>query len=85
MRKWRVKSALGALGQWQIEVGEPAPHGAGNLGPELIKESNANVCLSGVLGWRAEWGGGCLPLKTGAMFCSPPHLQCAHSALEMLA
>ncbi|XP_036920001.1 protein DPCD [Sturnira hondurensis] len=42
VRKWRVKSALGALGQWQIEVGEPAPHGAGNLGPELIKESNAN-------------------------------------------
>ncbi|KAM5244523.1 protein DPCD isoform 3-T3 [Hipposideros larvatus] len=44
VRKWRVKSALGALGQWQIEVGEPAPHGAGSLGPELIKESNANVC-----------------------------------------
>ncbi|XP_045710343.1 protein DPCD isoform X1 [Phyllostomus hastatus] len=42
VRKWRVKSALGALGQWQIEVGEPAPRGAGNLGPELIKESNAN-------------------------------------------
>ncbi|KAM7074031.1 protein DPCD isoform 2-T2 [Molossus nigricans] len=42
VRKWRVKSALGALGQWQIEVGEPAPHGAGNLGCELIKESNAN-------------------------------------------
>ncbi|XP_003255422.1 protein DPCD isoform X1 [Nomascus leucogenys] len=42
VRKWRVKSALGALGQWQLEVGEPAPLGAGNLGPELIKESNAN-------------------------------------------
>nr|KAF6322223.1 hypothetical protein mPipKuh1_004018 [Pipistrellus kuhlii] len=42
VRKWRVKSALGALGQWRIEVGEPAPHGAGDLGPELIKESNAN-------------------------------------------
>uniref|UniRef100_A0A671E786 Protein DPCD n=1 Tax=Rhinolophus ferrumequinum TaxID=59479 RepID=A0A671E786_RHIFE len=41
VRKWRVKSALGALGQWQIEVGEPAPHGAGSLGP-LIKENNAN-------------------------------------------
>ncbi|XP_015311330.2 protein DPCD isoform X2 [Macaca fascicularis] len=42
VRKWRVKSALGAMGQWQVEVGEPAPLGAGNLGPELIKESNAN-------------------------------------------
>ncbi|XP_031317498.1 protein DPCD isoform X5 [Camelus dromedarius] len=42
VRKWRVKSALGALGQWQIEVGEPALPGAGSLGPELIKESNAN-------------------------------------------
>lgn len=41
VRKWRVRSALGALGQWQIEVGEPAA-GAGGLGPELIKESNAN-------------------------------------------
>ncbi|XP_055107560.1 protein DPCD isoform X1 [Symphalangus syndactylus] len=51
VRKWRVKSALGAMGQWQLEVGEPAPLGAGNLGPELIKESNANeqssswICL----------------------------------------
>lgn len=45
VRKWRVKNALGALGQWQLEVGEPAPSGAGSLGPELIKESNANVCL----------------------------------------
>ncbi|XP_019664779.1 protein DPCD isoform X1 [Ailuropoda melanoleuca] len=42
VRKWRVKSALGALGQWQIEVGEPALPGAGSLGPEFIKENNAN-------------------------------------------
>ncbi|XP_051679491.1 protein DPCD isoform X4 [Oryctolagus cuniculus] len=42
VRKWRVKSALGALGQWQLEVGEPAPPGAGSLGPEFIKENNAN-------------------------------------------
>uniref|UniRef100_A0A2K6TGY6 Protein DPCD n=1 Tax=Saimiri boliviensis boliviensis TaxID=39432 RepID=A0A2K6TGY6_SAIBB len=42
VRKWRVKSALGAMGQWQLEVGEPASLGPGNLGPELIKESNAN-------------------------------------------
>ena len=41
-----MKSALGALGQWKIEVGEPALPGAGSLGPELITESNANVCLS---------------------------------------
>lgn len=41
-----MKSALGALGQWQIEVGEPALPGAGSLGPELITESSANVCLS---------------------------------------
>ncbi|XP_068817788.1 protein DPCD isoform X1 [Capricornis sumatraensis] len=49
VRKWRMKSALGALGQWQIEVGEPALPGAGSLGPELITESNANslnwICL----------------------------------------
>ncbi|XP_005403930.1 PREDICTED: protein DPCD isoform X2 [Chinchilla lanigera] len=42
VRKWRVRSALGVLGQWQLEVGEPAPPGAGSLGPELIKESSAN-------------------------------------------
>ncbi|KAB0404077.1 hypothetical protein E2I00_000292 [Balaenoptera physalus] len=42
VRKWRVKSALGALGQWQIEVGEPALPAAGSLGPELITESNSN-------------------------------------------
>ncbi|EDL94310.1 similar to CG13901-PA [Rattus norvegicus] len=42
VRKWRVKNALGALGQWQLEVGEPMPSGAGSLGSELIKESNAN-------------------------------------------
>lgn len=42
VRKWRVKSTLGALGQWQIEVGEPALPGAGSPGPEFIKENNAN-------------------------------------------
>lgn len=40
-----MKNALGALGQWQLEVGEPVPSGTGSLGSELIKESNANVCL----------------------------------------
>lgn len=51
-----MKSALGALGQWQIEVGEPALPGAGSLGPELITESNANVCLS--VRCLGEAGGG---------------------------
>lgn len=55
-----MKSALGALGQWQIEVGEPALPGAGSLGPEFIKENNANVRLSvrcwGRRGW--EWAAG---------------------------
>lgn len=49
-----MKNALGALGQWQLEVGEPAPSGAGSLGSELIKESNANVCLS-VQCLKGEW------------------------------
>ena len=56
-----MKSALGALGQWQIEVGEPALPGAGSLGPELITESNANVCLCQV-SWGG-WGSGLLALK----------------------
>lgn len=54
MRKWRVKNALGALGQWQLEVGEPVPSGAGSLASELIKESNANVCLF-VQGLTGDW------------------------------
>lgn len=78
MRKWRVKSALGALGQWQIEVGEPAPHGAGSLGPEVIKESNANVCLPvRSLGLGGLGGVGCQPLRTDHVLFTP-HLQCAH-------
>lgn len=40
-----MKNALGALGPWQLEVGEPVSAGAGSPGSELIKESNANVCL----------------------------------------
>lgn len=72
-----MKSALGALGQWQIEVGEPALPGAGSLGPELITESNSNVCLS--VRCLGEAGGvGCWPSGAGAMSCSPPHLQCTH-------
>lgn len=43
VRKWRVKNALGALGQWQLEVGEPVPSGAGSLGSELIKETHLHA------------------------------------------
>jgi hypothetical protein len=78
VRKWRVKSALGALGQWQLEVGEPVLPGAGNLGPELIKESNANVCLSVQVscgGWGDFWS-----LKAAIVTCSSPLLQYAHLA-----
>ncbi|KFO32303.1 protein DPCD [Fukomys damarensis] len=42
VRKWRVTSALGAPGQWQLEVGEPVSPGAGSPGMELIKESSAS-------------------------------------------
>ncbi|XP_021564951.1 protein DPCD [Carlito syrichta] len=42
VRKWRVRNALGALGPWQLEVGEPAPLGTRGPGPELITESSAN-------------------------------------------
>ncbi|XP_066475230.1 protein DPCD isoform X1 [Tiliqua scincoides] len=42
VRKWREKTALGAYGNWQIEVGElPLPVLAA-LDRELIKESSAN-------------------------------------------
>lgn len=80
-----MKSALGALGQWQIEVGEPALPGAGSLGPELITESNANVCLS-VRCLGGGWGSGVLALKGRhhALFTSSsPVCPPGHSALEM--
>lgn len=69
VRKWRVKNALGAMGQWQLEVGEPVPSGAGSLGPELIKESNANVCLfvRGLMGS----GKRLLTPRAGSIICSP--------------
>ncbi|KAM4636559.1 protein DPCD [Discoglossus pictus] len=42
LRKWRLKSALGAYGQWQIEVGEAQVPTVGALPPDFLKESNAN-------------------------------------------
>ncbi|MBN3271224.1 DPCD protein, partial [Polyodon spathula] len=42
VRKWPVKNALGVLGQWQIEVGEPAPSTVGALEPQLLKENSSN-------------------------------------------
>ncbi|XP_030060594.1 protein DPCD [Microcaecilia unicolor] len=41
-RKWRQKNALGAYGQWQIEVGELAPLSSGMLESDHIKESSCN-------------------------------------------
>ncbi|KAM8924416.1 protein DPCD [Pelodytes ibericus] len=38
VRKWRQKSALGALAQWQIEVGEAALP----VQPDFIQESHSN-------------------------------------------
>lgn len=69
VRKWRVKNALGAMGQWQLEVGEPMPSGAGSLGSELIKESNANVCLfvQGLMGI----GKRLLTPRAESVTCSP--------------
>ncbi|XP_030044792.1 protein DPCD [Microcaecilia unicolor] len=42
VRKWRQKNALGAYGQWQIEVGELAPLSSGMLESDHIKESSCN-------------------------------------------
>ncbi|XP_058045369.1 protein DPCD isoform X2 [Ahaetulla prasina] len=42
LRKWREKNALGAHGNWEVEVGEPTILPAGALDREFIKESNTN-------------------------------------------
>ncbi|KAM3834858.1 protein DPCD isoform 2-T2 [Vipera latastei] len=42
LRKWREKNALGAYGNWEVEVGEPTLLAAGTLDREFIKESNTN-------------------------------------------
>ncbi|KAG7281990.1 hypothetical protein CRUP_003048 [Coryphaenoides rupestris] len=41
VRKWRSKNALGAAGQWQIEVGEPFAALA-SVDSEMIKENFSN-------------------------------------------
>ncbi|XP_056385473.1 protein DPCD isoform X2 [Hyla sarda] len=41
-RKWRQKSALGAYGQWQIEVGEAVPPIVGVLQQDFLKENSSN-------------------------------------------
>ncbi|KAG8435382.1 hypothetical protein GDO86_013366 [Hymenochirus boettgeri] len=42
VRKWRQKSALGANGQWNFEVGESQLQGAGTIQPDFLKESSSN-------------------------------------------
>ncbi|XP_042192806.1 protein DPCD [Callorhinchus milii] len=42
VRKWRVRNALGARGQWQLEVGEEVSRPAGGLEQQLIQESSSN-------------------------------------------
>ncbi|XP_075697151.1 protein DPCD isoform X5 [Rhinoderma darwinii] len=42
VRKWKEKSALGACGQWQIEVGEAPSPIVGALQPDLLKENCSN-------------------------------------------
>ncbi|KAM5141218.1 protein DPCD [Mantella aurantiaca] len=42
VRKWRPKSALGAYGDWQIEVGETLPAVAGVLQNDLLKEDSSS-------------------------------------------
>ncbi|XP_044157822.1 protein DPCD isoform X2 [Bufo gargarizans] len=42
VRKWREKSALGAYGQWQIEVGETPSPVVGALQPDFLKENSSN-------------------------------------------
>nr|XP_046261249.1 protein DPCD [Scatophagus argus] len=42
VRKWRHKSALGAQGQWQVEVGEPLVVPGHSVDSEVIKENCSN-------------------------------------------
>lgn len=43
VRKWRHKSALGAAGQWQTEVGEPSVATIASFDSEVIRENCSNV------------------------------------------
>ncbi|XP_075072379.1 protein DPCD [Mixophyes fleayi] len=42
VRKWRQKSALGASGQWEIEIGETPLPVIGALQPDFLKENSSN-------------------------------------------
>ncbi|XP_077311467.1 protein DPCD [Lithobates pipiens] len=42
VRKWRQKSALGAHGEWQIEVGETPPPVVAVLQNDFLKENSSN-------------------------------------------
>ncbi|CAG5929007.1 protein DPCD isoform 2-T2 [Menidia menidia] len=42
VRKWRLKSTLGAQSSWQVEVGEPLSSLAVSLDSDVIKESGCN-------------------------------------------
>ncbi|XP_071393263.1 protein DPCD [Centroberyx affinis] len=42
VRKWLCKSALGAQGQWEVEVGEPLTAAAASVDSEVIKENCSN-------------------------------------------
>lgn len=42
-RRWRHKNALGAVGPWQVEVGEPLAGPDANSSSEVIKENCSNV------------------------------------------
>lgn len=43
VRRWRHKSALGAVGPWQVEVGEPIAGPGASTSSEVIKENCSNV------------------------------------------
>lgn len=43
VRRWRHKNALGAVGPWQVEVGEPIAGPDASTSNEVIKENCSNV------------------------------------------
>lgn len=43
VRRWRHKNALGAVGPWQVEVGEPITGPDASTSSEVIKENCSNV------------------------------------------
>lgn len=43
VRRWRHKNAIGAVGQWQVEVGEPIGGPDTSCSSLVIKENCSNV------------------------------------------